>query len=174
MPKKLSGKKVAQSITTCLWFDGKAEEAAKFYTLIFKNSRIGRVARYGEVGQEVHGQKAGTVMSVEFEILGQKFLGLNGGPMFKFTEAISFIVNCETQEEIDELWAKLTEGGDEKAQQCGWLKDKFGLSWQIVPAILAQMMADKDPHKSERVMKAFLPMKKLDIEILKRAFEGNS
>jgi predicted 3-demethylubiquinone-9 3-methyltransferase (glyoxalase superfamily) len=160
-----------QKISPCLWFDDKAEEAAKFYTSIFKESKIGDVIRYGKEGYEIHGREEGTVMTVEFEIEGQKFLGLNGGPIFKFNEAISFQVYCETQEEVDYYWEKLSEGGDEKAQQCGWLKDKYGVSWQIVPIILIKMLKDKDSEKSQKVMKAMLQMHKLDISTLKKAYE---
>jgi len=160
-----------QKISPCLWFDDKAEEAAKFYTSIFKESKIGDVIRYGKEGYEIHGREEGTVMTVEFEIEGQKFLGLNGGPAFKFNEAISFQVYCETQEEVDYYWEKLSEGGDEKAQQCGWLKDKYGVSWQIVPIILIKMLKDKDSENSQKVMKAMLQMHKLDISTLKKAYE---
>lgn len=161
-----------QQISPCLWFDGQAEEAAKFYTGIFRDSKITKIARYGEVGQEIHGQKAGTVMTVAFELDGQAFTALNGGPIFKFTEAISFQVMCETQEEVDYFWEKLSEGGPEDAQQCGWVKDKFGVSWQVVPTVLSEMMTDKDEKKSQRAMAAMLKMKKLDIAGLQRAFEG--
>lgn len=160
-----------QKISPCLWFDDKAEEAAKFYTSIFKDSKIGDVTRYGKEGYEIHGREEGTVMTVEFEIEGQKFLGLNGGPIFKFNEAISFQVYCETQEEVDYYWEKLSEGGDEKAQQCGWLKDKYGVSWQIVPIILIKMLKDKDSEKSQKVMKAMLQMHKLDTSTLMKAYE---
>ena len=160
-----------QKISPCLWFDDQGEEAAKFYTSIFKDSKIGDVTRYGKEGYEIHGREEGTVMTVEFEIEGQKFLVLNGGPIFKFNEAISFQVYCETQEEVDYYWEKLSEGGDEKAQQCGWLKDKYGVSWQIVPNILIKMLKDKDSEKSQRVMKAMLQMHKLDISTLKKAYE---
>lgn len=160
-----------QKISPCLWFDDKGEEAAKFYTSVFKDSKIGDVTRYGKEGYEIHGKEEGTVMTVEFEIEGQKFLGLNGGPIFKFNEAISFQVYCETQEEVDYYWEKLSEGGDEKAQICGWLKDKYGVSWQIVPIILIKMLKDKDSEKSQRVMKAMLQMHKLDISTLKKAYE---
>ena len=160
-----------QKISPCLWFDDQGEEAAKFYTSIFKDSKIGDVTRYGKEGYEIHGREEGTVMTVEFEIEGQKFLALNGGPIFKFNEAISFQVYCETQEEVDYFWEKLSEGGDEKAQQCGWLKDKYGVSWQIVPTILIKMLKDKDSEKSQRVMKAMLQMHKLDISVLKKAYE---
>jgi predicted 3-demethylubiquinone-9 3-methyltransferase (glyoxalase superfamily) len=160
-----------QKISPCLWFDDQGEEAAKFYTSIFKDSKIGDVTRYGKEGYEIHGREDGTVMTVEFEIEGQKFLALNGGPIFKFNEAISFQVYCETQEEVDYYWEKLSEGGDEKAQQCGWLKDKYGVSWQIVPTILIKMLKDKDSEKSQRVMKAMLQMHKLDISTLKKAYD---
>jgi predicted 3-demethylubiquinone-9 3-methyltransferase (glyoxalase superfamily) len=159
-----------QKISPCLWFDDQGEEAAKFYTSIFKDSKIGDVTRYGKEGYEIHGREEGTVMTAEFEIEGQKFLALNGGPIFKFNEAISFQVYCETQEEVDYYWEKLSEGGDEKAQQCGWLKDKYGVSWQIVPTILMKMLKDKDSEKSQRVMKAMLQMHKLDISTLKKAY----
>jgi predicted 3-demethylubiquinone-9 3-methyltransferase (glyoxalase superfamily) len=161
-----------QKIIPCLWFDDKAEEAAKFYASVFKGSKIGDVTRYGKEGYEIHGREAGTVMTVEFEIEGQEFLGLNGGPIFKFNEAISFQVLCETQGEVDYYWQKLSEGGDEKAQQCGWLKDQYGVSWQIVPTILPKMLKDKDTEKSQRVMKAMLQMHKLDIQTLIKAYEG--
>jgi predicted 3-demethylubiquinone-9 3-methyltransferase (glyoxalase superfamily) len=160
-----------QKISPCLWFDDQGEEAAKFYTSIFKDSKIGDVTRYGKEGYEIHGREEGTVMTVEFEIEGQKFLALNGGPIFKFNEAISFQVYCETQEEMDNYWEKLSEGGDEKAQQCGWLKDKYGVSWQIVPTILIKMLKDNDSEKSQKVMKAMLQMHKLDISTLKKAYE---
>jgi len=160
-----------QKISPCLWFDDQGEEAAKFYTSIFKDSKIGDVTRYGKEGYEIHGREEGTVMTVEFEIEGQKFLALNGGPIFKFNEAISFQVYCETQEEVDYFWEKLSEGGDEKAQQCGWLKDKYGVSWQIVPTILIKMLKDKDSEKSQKVMKAMLQMHKLDISTLKKAYD---
>jgi predicted 3-demethylubiquinone-9 3-methyltransferase (glyoxalase superfamily) len=141
-----------QKITPCLWFDNQAEEAAEFYTSTFPNSKIGNISRYGEAGQEVHGKPAGTVMTVAFELYGQKFTALNGGPIFKFNEAVSLQVDCETQEEVNYYWEKLSEGGDEKAQQCGWLKDKYGLSWQIVPRILAEILRDADESKSQRAM----------------------
>ena len=160
-----------QKFSPCLWFDDQGEEAAKFYTSIFKDSKIGDVMRYGKEGYEIHGREEGTVMTVEFEIEGQKFLALNGGPIFKFNEAISFQVYCETQEEVDYYWETLSEGGDEKAQQCGWLKDKYGVSWQIVPTILIKMLKDKDSEKSQRVMKAMLQMHKLDISTLKKAYD---
>ena len=158
-----------KKITPCLWFDSNAEEAAIFYVSIFKNSRIGKIARYGEAGHEIHGRKAGTVMTIEFEINGQTFTALNGGPHFRFNEAISFQVYCDTQEEIDYYWERLSEGGDPAAQQCGWLKDKYGMSWQIVPSMIDEMMSSRDARVSDRVMNALLKMKKLDIAELKRA-----
>ena len=157
-----------QKITPHLWFDSDAEEAAKFYTSIFKNSRIIHVARYGDAGAEVTGRPKGSVMTVDFELEGQMFMALNGGPIFQFTPAISFLVDCETQHELDDLWNKLTAGG--QIEQCGWLRDKYGISWQIVPKILGEMMQDKDPKKQESVMKAMLQMKKIDIEGLKAAY----
>jgi predicted 3-demethylubiquinone-9 3-methyltransferase (glyoxalase superfamily) len=163
-----------QKITPCLWFDDQAEEAAKFYTAIFKNSKIISITRYGEAGHEVHGRPAGTVMVVAFELDGQTFTALNGGPMFKFNEAISFQVNCKTQEEVDYYWEQLSEGGDKKAQQCGWLKDRYGASWQVVPTVLPEMLNDSDYEKSQRVMKAMLQMKKIDIEELERAYDGKA
>jgi predicted 3-demethylubiquinone-9 3-methyltransferase (glyoxalase superfamily) len=158
-----------QKITPCLWFDNQAEEAVKFYTSIFKHSKVGRIARYGEAGAKVSGRPKGSVMTVTFEIEGQEFMALNGGPHFKLSEAISFIVNCETQEEIDEFWEKLSDGGEQGV--CGWLKDKYGLSWQIVPTVLGKMMQDKDSEKTNRVMQAILHMKKLDITRLQDAYE---
>lgn len=155
-----------QNITPFLWFDNQAEEAVNFYTSIFKNSKIGKVSRYGEAGP---GPK-GTVMTASFNLDGQDFIALNGGPQFKFSPAISFVVNCETQPEIDHYWSKLSAGG--RTDQCGWLTDKFGLSWQIVPTILGQLMSDRDAEKSGRVMKALLQMTKLDIEGLKQAYDG--
>jgi len=159
-------------IVPCLWFDSQAEEAARYYTGIFKNSKIGTITRYGEAGREVHGRPPGSVMTVAFELNGQPFTALNGGPVFKFNEAISFQIMCRTQEELDHYWNKLTVGGDKQAQQCGWLKDKYGLSWQVVPAVLVEMMKDPDKEKAGRVMEALLQMKKLDIAELERAFEG--
>jgi predicted 3-demethylubiquinone-9 3-methyltransferase (glyoxalase superfamily) len=155
-----------QKITPFLWFDNQAEEAMKFYTSIFKNSKIGRVTRYGDAGP---GPK-GTVMSATFELDGQEFMALNGGPLFKFSPAVSFYVNCKTQKEVDELWAKLSAGG--KTDRCGWLTDKFGLSWQIIPSILGKLLHDKNPAKSQRAMKAMLQMGKINIEGLKRAHAG--
>src|SRR5687768_2281423 len=138
-----------QKITPCLWFDDQAEAAVRFYTGIFKNSKIGTIARYGEAGREVHGKPAGSVMTVAFELNGQPFTALNGGPDFKFNEAISFQVHCETQEEVDYYWQKLSQSGDKEAQQCGWLKDKYGVSWQVVPRVLIEMLNDPDPKKSQ-------------------------
>jgi predicted 3-demethylubiquinone-9 3-methyltransferase (glyoxalase superfamily) len=165
-------RKTIQKITPFLWFDSQAEEAAHFYTSIFKNSRIASVARYDEEGARAAGRPKGSVMTVSFELDGQEFTALNGGPLFKFTEAISFVVSCETQEEVDSFWEKLAAGGHEV--QCGWLKDRFGLSWQVVPTILPEMLQDKDPEKSKRVMAAMLTMKKLDIAALRKAYEGGS
>lgn len=159
-----------QGLTSCLWFDNQAEEAARFYTSVFKKSKLGNVTRYGEAGAKVSGKPKGSTMTVEFEIAGQQFIGLNGGPEFKFSEAISFVVNCENQRELDEYWTKLSAGGSEGP--CGWLKDKFGLSWQITPTVLEEMLQDEDPEKTERVMAAMLLMKKLDIAALEAAYEG--
>jgi predicted 3-demethylubiquinone-9 3-methyltransferase (glyoxalase superfamily) len=159
-----------QKITPCLWFDHEAEEAAKFYTSIFKNSKMGPVTRYGEAGADGAGMPKGSVMTVTFEIAGQEFVALNGGPIFKFSEAISLMVKCETQQEIDEMWEKLSEGGEEGP--CGWLKDKYGLSWQIVSPVWDDMLRDKDAEKSERVMKAFLEMTKPDIKTITQAYNG--
>jgi predicted 3-demethylubiquinone-9 3-methyltransferase (glyoxalase superfamily) len=159
-----------QKITSNLWFADQAEEAARYYTSIFKNSRIGRITHYGKEGFEIHHQPEGKVLTVEFIIEGQDFLALNGGPVFTFNEAISFIVNCKTQDEIDYYWEKLSAGGDTKAQQCGWLKDKFGVSWQVVPEVLTDMLSDADKEKTERVMKALMQMKKLEIAALEDAY----
>jgi predicted 3-demethylubiquinone-9 3-methyltransferase (glyoxalase superfamily) len=158
-------------ITPCLWFDSNAEEAVNFYASIFRNSKIGKISRYGKEGYEIHKKAEGSVLTMEFELNGQPFTALNGGPVFKFNEAISFQVACESQDELDYYWEKLSEGGDEKAQQCGWLKDKYGVSWQIVPSVLGQLLQDKDAKKSESVMKALLRMKKLDVRTLKQAYE---
>ncbi len=162
-----------QKISTNLWFDNQGEDAANFYVSIFKNSKIGRITRFSEEGFEIHKRPAGSVMTVEFFLEGQTFVALNGGPVFKFNEAISLIVNCEAQEEIDYYWDKLSEGGDATAQQCGWLKDKFGLSWQIVPTILDDMFVDAESDRAKRAMKAMLGMKKLDIDALEKAYHGN-
>lgn len=161
-----------QKITPCLWFDDQAEQAATFYTGIFPDSSITDISRYGEVGQEIHGRPPGSVMVVAFELDGQSFTALNGGPVFTFNEAISFQIACETQQEVDFYWEKLSQGGDESAQQCGWLKDKFGVSWQVVPAVLIELLQDPDKAKSQRVMGAMLQMKKLDIAGLQRAYAG--
>jgi predicted 3-demethylubiquinone-9 3-methyltransferase (glyoxalase superfamily) len=163
-----------QKITSNLWFDNQAEDAATFYTTVFNNSRITKTTHYGKEGQEIHHRPPGSVMTVEFEIEGQQFIALNGGPIFTFNEAVSFVINCESQEEVDYYWTKLNEGGDPKSQQCGWLKDKFGLSWQVVPTILPKMLADADVQKKERVMKVMLQMKKLDIDKLKQAYMGQA
>ena len=158
-----------QKITPFLWFDGQAEEAVKFYTSVFKNSRVGKIARYGEAGEKASGRPKGSVMTIAFRLAGQDFVALNGGPHFKFTEAVSFVVHCKTQREVDYFWKKLSAGG--KEMQCGWLKDKFGLSWQIVPTVLGKLLSDRDPAKSQRVMQALLQMVKLDIKRLKQAYE---
>jgi predicted 3-demethylubiquinone-9 3-methyltransferase (glyoxalase superfamily) len=162
--------KTMQRITPFLWFDNQAEDAAKFYVSIFKNSRIGSVARYDQEAAKVSGRPEGSVMTVAFELDGQEFTALNGGPLFKFTEAISFVVNCETQKEVDHFWEKLSAGGQEV--QCGWLKDRFGVSWQIVPTVLTEMLQDKDREKSRRVMAAMLKMIRINIEALQKAYEG--
>jgi len=164
--------KITQKITPHLWFAHEAEEAVAYYTSIFKNSKIGSISRYGEAGHEIHGMEAGTVMSIEFKLEGMQFAALNGGPAFRFNEAISLIVNCETQEEVDYYWEKLGEGGDPEAQQCGWLKDKYGLSWQITPVGAVEMLNDPDHEKSERAMEAVLKMKKLDVAEIRAAFDG--
>jgi len=157
-----------QKITPFLWYDGKAEEAANFYVSIFKNSKMGKISRYGDAGP---GPK-GSVMSVTFQIEGQEFFALNGGPHFKFTPAISFFVNCETQQEVDDLWEKLSAGG--RTDRCGWLQDKFGLSWQIIPTVLGQLLGDKDPERAKRAMQAMLQMTKIDIQKLQQAAEAKS
>ena len=159
-----------------MWFDSQAEEAANFYVSVFsarggKDSKIKKIARYPKAAEKVSGKSAGSVMTVAFELNGQEYLALNGGPTFKFSEAVSFIVNCEDQEEVDYYWDKLTEGGDEKAQICGWLKDKYGLSWQIVPTLLGKLLGDKDAVKAQRVMQAMLKMQKIDTRILQQAYE---
>jgi predicted 3-demethylubiquinone-9 3-methyltransferase (glyoxalase superfamily) len=158
-----------QKITPFLWFDDKAEEAVNLYVSIFKNSKITGITRYGEAGSEVAGRPEGTVMTIAFQLQGQEFVALNGGPVFTFSPAISFVVNCETQEEVDKLWEKLSEDGE--IEQCGWLRDKYGVSWQIVPTILGEMLQDKDTEKSEKVMKAMLQMKKIDIKGLEQAYQ---
>ena len=163
---------IRQKIRPFLWFDNQAEEAANFYVSVFKNSRIKAVSRYGEAGREVHGRQPGSVMVVDFELDGQSFAALNGGPLFKFNEAVSFQVNCDSQAEIDHFWSALTEGGRES--QCGWLKDKFGLSWQIVPSQLPQIMSGGDAARQDRVMTAVMAMKKFDIAALQRAYDGQA
>ena len=163
---------IGKRIAPCLWFDNEAEEAAKYYVSIFKNSKITHIARYGKAGNEIHGRPEGSVMVASFELDGQPFTALNGGPLFKFNEAVSLQVYCDTQQEIDYYWDKLRAGGDERAQQCGWLKDKYGLSWQIVPAIMEKMFKEHASEKSERAMNAMLQMKKLDIAQLERAYAG--
>jgi len=162
--------RIRQRVTPFLWFDDKAEDAANFYTSIFKNSKIGDIVRYDEEAAKPTGRQPGSVMVIEFQIDGQDFVALNGGPMFKFTEAISLVVNCETQEEVDYYWSKLSAGGEES--RCGWLKDKFGLSWQIVPVALTEMLKDKAAVRAKRVMHAMLQMDKIDLPTLKRAYEG--
>ena len=163
---------LTQRLTPCLWFDKEAEEAANFYVGIFKNSRVTSVVRYPSAGQEVHGQQAGSVMTVAYEIDGHTFTALNGGPLFKFNEAVSFQVNCESQEEIDYYWEKLGAGGDPNAQQCGWLKDRFGLSWQVVPRGMEEMMTDSESPGAQRAMAAMLQMKKIDMNEIQRTYEG--
>ena len=159
-----------QRITPCLWFEDQAEEAATFYVSIFNNSKMGSLARYGEAGAQVSGRPKGSIMTVTFEIEGQEFVALNGGPLFKFTEAISLMVKCTTQHEIDEMWTKLSEGGE--PGPCGWLKDKYGLSWQIVSPEWDEMLRDKDPKRSERVMEAILHMTKPDLGTIRKAYDG--
>jgi predicted 3-demethylubiquinone-9 3-methyltransferase (glyoxalase superfamily) len=160
-----------QKITPFLWFDNNAEEAVNFYVSIFKNSKVGKVTRYNEASAKAAGRPKDSVMTIEFELEGQNFVAINGGPHFKFTEAISFVVDCETQEEVDYFWEKLTADGGQESQ-CGWLKDKYGLSWQITPRVLIEMIGDKDPQKAQRVMEAMLQMKKIDIPTLKKAYDG--
>lgn len=162
---------IKQKISPFLWFDTQAEQAARFYTSIFGHSRITQIARYGKAGRDVHGKEPGTVLTVEFEIEGQTFVALNGGPQLAFSAAVSFQVSCETQSEIDYFWSKLSEGGEEAS--CGWLKDKYGLSWQIVPSVLPRMLSDADGAKSERAMSALMQMKKFDIAALQRAYSGH-
>ena len=159
-----------QKITTFLWFDSQAEEAAKYYVSIFKDSRIVGTTRYDEEASKVAGRPKGSVMTVEFELDGQRFTALNGGPLFKFTEAISLVVHCESQNEVDHFWEKLSAGGEEV--ECGWLKDRYGLSWQVVPDVLIEMLQSKDPEKSKRAMAAMLKMRKLDIAALQQAYDG--
>ncbi|MFN3648178.1 MAG: VOC family protein [Armatimonadota bacterium] len=164
---------LSRSITPCLWFESEAEEAARFYTGIFPNSRIVSIVPYGEAGREIHGREPGSVMIVEFELDGQKFTALNGGPQFRFNEAVSFQIRCETQEEVDYYWERLTPGGDEQAQVCGWLKDRFGLSWQVTPVPVLEMLSDPTDERSQRAMNALFPMKKIDIEGIRKAYEGS-
>ncbi|XEC95762.1 VOC family protein [Paenibacillus tarimensis] len=166
-------KTISTRITPCLWFESQAEEAAIFYMSIFNNSKLVSLTRYGEERHTIDGIQEGSVMTVKFILDGQEFMALNGGPQFKFNEAISLVVNCESQEEIDHYWEKLSDGGDEKAQVCGWLKDRYGLSWQVVPVQLNEMLNDPDTEKSKRVTRAMLQMKKMDIQTLKRAYEGD-
>lgn len=165
---------LAKRITPCLWFDGQAEAAANQYVGIFPNSRIIHVSRYTDAGMEVHQQKPGTVMVVAFELDGQSFTALNGGPQFKFNEAVSFQVNCRSQEEIDHYWARLGEGGDSRAQNCGWLKDRFGVSWQVIPDTMSELFAAAGPEGAKRAMTAMLAMKKIDLAALRRAAAGRS
>jgi len=163
-----------QRISPCLWFADQAEEAARFYVGVFKNSKITMITRYGEAGKEVHGRPAGSVLTVSFELDGQSFMALNGGPVFTFNEAVSLIVSCDSQEEIDYYWAELSKGGDPKAQQCGWLKDRYGLSWQIVPRDIAAYHRDEKSAGAARAMNAMLGMKKIDMAAMQRAYEGKS
>lgn len=157
-------------ITPCLWYASEAEEAARFYVSVFPNSRITRLTHYGEAGKEVHGQAAGTVLTIAFELDGQPFTALNGGPLFKFNEALSLQIDCETQDEVDHYWNALSAGGDPAAQQCGWLKDRYGLSWQVIPRVLVDRIADPDRKRADRAMQAMLSMTKLDIAALERAY----
>jgi predicted 3-demethylubiquinone-9 3-methyltransferase (glyoxalase superfamily) len=163
---------ISQRITPCLWFDTEAEEAAKYYTGIFKNSKIGKITHYGEAGRETHKRPPGSVLTVAFELDGVQFTALNGGPLFKFNEAVSFQIICKDQKEVDYYWEKLTAGGDPSAQVCGWLKDKFGLSWQVVPSIMPDLVGDPNSEGSQRAMAAMMKMKKLDIAELERAYNG--
>ena len=163
-----------QRLNPCLWFDSQAEEAARYYVGIFRNSRIKMVTRYSETGHEIHQRPAGSVMTVAFELDGMPFTALNGGPAFTFNEAVSFEINCANQEEIDYYWEKLSAGGDPKAQQCGWLKDKYGLSWQVVPNEIHELFKDEKSPGYQRVMAAMLKMKKLDIGVLRRAYDGKA
>jgi predicted 3-demethylubiquinone-9 3-methyltransferase (glyoxalase superfamily) len=163
---------ITAKIAPCLWFDTQAEEAANFYTGVFKNSQITKVTRYGKAGHEIHGREAGSVMTVSFELDGQAFTALNGGPYFQFNEAVSLQIYCDTQEEVDYFWEKLSAGGDPAAQQCGWLKDQFGLSWQVVPTVVLDLVCDPECEKSQRATDALLQMKKLDIAALQRTYDG--
>ena len=161
-------------ITPCLWFDDQAEEAARFYVDVFPDSRITAITRYGQAGHEIHGRPAGSVMTVEFELGGQPFTALNGGPAFRFNEAVSFQVICANQEEIDRFWERLGEGGDPQAQQCGWLKDRFGLSWQVVPEGMEAMLEDPESEPARRAFEAMLSMKKMDVAALQAAYRGEA
>jgi predicted 3-demethylubiquinone-9 3-methyltransferase (glyoxalase superfamily) len=161
-----------RKISPCLWFDDQAEQAANFYVSVFPNSRITKVSRYGEAGKEIHGRPPGSVMVAAFELDGQTFTALNGGPIFKISEAISFQIDCKDQAEVDHYWEKLGAGGDPRAQQCGWLKDRFGVSWQVIPSVLPELLGGPDAAKSGRAMNAMMGMKKLDIAALKKAYEG--
>jgi predicted 3-demethylubiquinone-9 3-methyltransferase (glyoxalase superfamily) len=169
---EITAMSLRSKISPCLWFDGQAEPAARFYTSIFKDSKIQNISYYGDAGKEHHGQEPGSVMAVGFQIEGHTFTALNGGPIFKISEAISFQIDCQTQDEVDYYWEKLNEGGDPECQACGWLKDKFGVSWQVVPAVLLEMILDPDTTKSQRAVAAMMEMKKLDIAKLKAAYEG--
>jgi len=164
--------RLAGPITPYLWFDGQAEAAAEFYITLFADSGIDEVSRYTEVGREVHGREPGSAMTVNFRLAGQPFVGLNGGPLYTFTEAVSFMVTCETQAELDALWDRLTEGGDPAAQQCGWCKDRFGVSWQVIPTALGRYLGDPDPGRAGRAMQAMLQMKKIDVAELERGAAG--
>ena len=172
--KTMETKPNPHKIVTCLWFGKDAEEAVNFYLSVFKDGKAGRKTYYGAEGHEIHGMPEGAVLTIEFEVLGHQFVVLNGGPAFTFNEAVSFIINCKDQDEIDYYWDKLTEGGDPKAQQCGWCKDKYGLSWQVVPTILDDMIADPDKEKAGRAMNAMMQMKKIDIAKLEEAFNSDS
>jgi predicted 3-demethylubiquinone-9 3-methyltransferase (glyoxalase superfamily) len=164
---------IRSKIAPCLWFDSQAEEAAKFYVSIFPDSRIVAISRYGEAGQEVHGRPPGSVMTVVFELEGQAFTALNGGPVFQLSPAISFQITCENQQEVDHYWSALSDGGEPQAQQCGWLQDRFGVSWQVIPRVLPELLMDADAARSARTMNALLKMKKLDIAALQQAFNAN-
>jgi len=164
--------KMTHRIAPCLWFDDQAEEAVRFYLTIFKNSNVLTLSRYGKAGKEVHHKPEGSVLAIAFELEGQPFTALNGGPQFKFNEAMSLQVYCESQEEVDYYWKKLSEGGDENVQQCGWLKDKYGVSWQVVPTMLLELIGDPKSEKSQRAMQAMMGMKKIVIEDIKRAYAG--
>jgi len=160
-----------QKITPFLWFDTQAEEAVNFYTAIFENAKVGEITRYDESSAQAAGRPAGSAMTISFQLEGQEFVALNGGPVFNFTEAVSFVINCESQAEVDHYWEKLSAGGDKNAQQCGWLKDKYGVSWQVVPTVLGELLSDPDPVKAQKVTQAMLQMKKIDINALRQARE---